>query len=386
MRLKRSVRINAQGKELCKFINLMHEEYIGCREQYCRGEVFHGDILHRDLARVREIADKCGVMLKTAAYDSVGERLFRYRNRIGIFFGVMIAAFTVIYFSQIVVTVEISGNTSVRDEVILAALAELDVKSGTPVHRLDLQKCADRLPFMVEGIAWAGMHRTGSRIAVQIRETAPIPKKERGRVPCNIVSERDAEITYILARNGSPVRKAGDYVPKGAMLISGVYELSSGKTSVCTAMGEVRGIFSENVSFSAAFHGEELLPCGRSSTRRTLRLFGLDIPLSFGEERFERSTRSCTETPLVLFGKELPVSIRKEKITETVRRRTGFTAEELTDRLMKKVFLYEKNFLGSNTKIISRTIVPEETEDTLTLNVSYKLEGNIGKQQDIFVK
>lgn len=385
MKLRRTVRINARGRELPKFINLIHEHRIGCRAQYCRGDVFRGDVFRRELPEIQDIAEKCGVELKTAAYDSIGERIFRYRKRIGLLLGLILAAFAAVYFSDVIVTIKIYGNTSVSDEVILAALEELDIKAGTPVHSVDLEKCGNRLPFLIDGVAWAGMHRTGSRIVVQIRETVPVPKNVKGRVPCNVVSAHDAEITYILAQSGFSVFKVGDHVPKGALLISGVTQSESGRTSVSHAMGEVRGIYNETVSFSAAFRNFEYTPTGRTDTQRTLRLFNLDIPLFFGSGRFGSSTSEYSERPLVLFGKELPISLRRRKLSETVRSEILYTPEELKNKLMDKVYLYEKNFL-SGTKILDRSIAASQGDDTMTLRVSYRLEGDICRQQEVFIK
>jgi similar to stage IV sporulation protein len=385
MKLRRLVRINARGKRLSEFINLIHERRIECRGQFCRGEVFYGDIFRRALCEIQEIARECGVELKTAEYDTLGERLFRYRRRIGLLIGLVIVAFTAVYFSGVIVTIEISGNTSISDEVILAALAELDIKRGTPVHSIDLEKCGNRLPFLIDGVAWVGMHRTGNRIAVQIRETVPIPQNEKGRVPSNVVAAHDAEITYILARSGSAMFREGDYVPKGALLISGVVQSKTGRTSVSHAMGEVRGIYNETVSFSGAYRSVEQTLTGRSETQHTLRLFSLDIPLYFRSDKFMSSTSNYSESPLVLFGKELPISIKRRKLSETSESERLFMPEELKDRLMDKVYLYEKNFLG-DTKIISRDIKISRTDDTLTLTVSYRLEGDIGRQQEVFIK
>ncbi len=385
MKLKRLVRINARGKKLSEFINLIHERRIECREQFCRGEVFHGDILHSDLPKIKEIAKKCEVELKTAEYDTIGKQLFPYRKRFGLIIGLILAVFIAVYFSDRIVTIEISGNTSISDEVILAALSEVDIKPGVLVHSIDLEKCGNRLPFLIDGVAWVGMHRTGNRIVVQIRETAPIPQKVKGRVPCNVVSTHDAEITSILARNGFAMFKKGDYVPKGALLISGVIQSKTGRTSVSHAMGEVRGIYNETVSFSGAYRSAEQTLTGRTDTQRTLRLFNLEIPLYFVSTRFRNSTSDYSESPLILFGKELPISIKRRKLSETVRSERLSSPEELKDKLMYKVYLYEKNFLG-DVKIISRDIKSSSTDETLTLSVSYKLEGEIGRQQEIFIK
>ena len=281
---------------------------------------------------------------------------------------------------------ELTGNTSVSDEVILSALAELNVKKGTPLYSLDLQKCEEQLPFMIEGVAWAGMHRTGNRIAVQIRETAPIPQNVKRRVPCNIVAGHSAEITSVLVRCGMLMHIIGDYVPEGTILISGVTRSEAGRVSACRAMGEIRGIYTETASFSAAFRSEERYTTGRTDTQLALSLFSLDIPLYLGSSKYSSSICSGTESPLVLFGKKLPISIKRRELTETAVAEKEYTSEELTEKLMDRVKLYEQNFIDKDTKILSRDISSSSTEEALTLRVSYRLEGEIGEQREIFLK
>ncbi|SEH55157.1 similar to stage IV sporulation protein [Ruminococcus flavefaciens] len=386
VKLRGSMRINAQGKKLYKFINLMHENRIECRGQYCRGEIFRGDVFNRDMKRIRELAKECGVELKAAEYDSLSARLRRYRKRIGLFMGLIFSALSVLYFSQTIVTIEIEGNTSISDDIILSALAELDVKAGTPLYRLDLRECQNRLKTMVEGIAWAGIRHTGSRIAVQIREAEPKPDMSLERVPCNIVASRDAVISSVLVQSGELKHIVGDYVPKGTLLISGVSDGPKGKTFIYHAMGDIRGTYEETVSFSAPFISQELAPTGKRKKLRRLRLFSLDIPLSFGHNDYAHSDAVNSQKRLELFGKELPIGIDRTDITELSPVENTFTEEELSQRLMERVYLYENNFLDGDTRMISRTIDTVKTNDTLTLNVKYTLESSIAQQKDIFIK
>ncbi|SHM69542.1 sporulation protein YqfD [Ruminococcus flavefaciens] len=386
LKIRGLVRINAQGKKLYKFINLMHESRIECREQYCRGEVFRGDVFRKDMKKIRSLAEKCAVELKTAEYDSISARLHRFRNRAGLIIGLVLAAAAVLYFSRTVVTIEIEGNTSISDEVIRAALAELDVKAGTPLYRLDLRDCQNRLKTMVDGIAWAGMRHTGSRIVVQIREAVPKPDMALERVPCNIVASRDAVISSVLVQCGELKHIVGDYVPKGTLLISGVSDGDNGKSFIYHAMGDIRGTYEENISFSAPFVSKELLPTGKRKKLRRLRLFSLGIPLSFGHNDYEHSSSKKSRKSLELFGKKLPLGIDRTDITELSPTEYSFTEEELSQRLMERVYLYENNFLDKDTRILSREITPVKTDDTLTLNVKYQLEGSISVSKDIYIK
>ena len=385
MKMKRSIRINAKGKQLNRFINAIHLHRIDCRGQYCRGEIFHCDIYRRDLKDVQDIAKNCGIELKAAEYDSLFARLFRYRRRFGLVIGILLAFTAALYFSQVVVTIEIEGNSVVSDEVILSALEELDIKAGTPVCKIDIPYCENKLRLMIDDVAWAGIRRTGSRLVVQVTEVEHVPKMLRDRVPCNIVANRSAEISSVLVRSGQLKHIVGDYVPKGTILISGVDETENGRTFVHHAMGDIRGIYEEKVSFSAPFHAEEALPTGKTDTQHTLRLFSLDIPLYFGKSSSSAASET-KEKNAVIFGHELPLGIKTRTVSETAVTEKDYTEEELTEKLMERVYLYENNFLGSGTEILSRTITSEESDDTLTLSVAYKLEGSICEQRDIFIK
>ena len=57
----------------------------------------------------------------------------------------------------------------------------------------------------------------------------------------------------------------------------------------------------------------------------------------------------------------------------------------MTDELMKKVYIYEKNFL-SDCEILDRNIVKTEKDGTQTLNVAYRLKGDICSQKEILIK
>lgn len=386
MRIRGMVRVNAEGKQLCRFINALRDEGVEYRALFSRGGLLSCDVPARDIEKLRSIASQWGVELSTAEHDSLSVRLYRYRRRFGIIIGILLAAAAALYFSQVVVTIEIQGNSSVSDELILAALAELDVKAGTPLRSIDLRFCESRLRSMVDGIAWVGIRHTGSRIVVQITETEPQPAMLRDRIPCNLVASRDAEITSVLVRRGELVRVIGDYVPKGTLLVSGVSEDEKGRTFIYHAMGEIRGSYTENVSFSAAFRSEENIPTGRTYTRRSLRLFSLDIPLSFGQNRYKSFTCSRSQKRPVIFGRELPLGTDSCTYTETVPETREYTEQELTDKLMERVFLYEKNFLSKDTVILKRDISTSKNDDVLTLSVAYELESVISEQRDIYLK
>ena len=384
--LRGCVRINASGKHLYRFINMIHSGHICCFGQYCKNDVFYGEIYRHDLPKVRRMAEDCGVELKSAEYRTLSSVALKYRKRIGIILGLFLVLGASLYFSNVVVTIEIQGNEIVSDNEILSALSELDIEHGTPLRNIDFHRCENELRLMVDKIAWAGIRHTGNRVVVEVTEIVDKPQIVPNRAPCNLVSAKNAYITAVTVRDGLLMHKVGDFVPQGSLLVSGVSEDKHGHVLLHHSMGEIMGIYEEKVTFSEPFAKTESLPTGNTEKRRRLRLFSLEIPLSVGSNKFENFSTVTSEVPLHLFGKELPISFIREKITEKESSDIIRSDKELESLLMEKIYLYEKNFIGKDTKLTERSIDVKRTDSELVYTVTYTLEGNIARQHDIYVK
>lgn len=151
-------------------------------------------------------------------------------------------------------------------------------------------------------------------------------------------------------------------------------------------MGEIRGKYTESVSFSAPFRSEEVSATGRTDTQRRLELFSLRIPLFLGRNRYTSSTDTVSEKKLWLFGRELPIGIERKDIAETCITEKEYSEAELKDKLMERVYLYEKNFLSDDTVMLGRDIRTESSGNVLTLTVNYELEGVISEPREVFIK
>jgi similar to stage IV sporulation protein len=379
------VLLRAKGRELYSFINMLHAGRIGCSGQYCRRDCFHAEVRRSDLPKIREMAQECGVELETLERRTVSAWLRSYRRRIGLIIGALIVLAGSVYFSNVIVTVEVQGNSAVAEEDILAALGQLGVKRGAMMYGINFVYVENELRLMVDGISWAGVHCTGNRVVVEVTETVPKPEGESTRIPCNIVAAEDARITYTSVYDGLLMRKVGDYVPAGSVLVSGVTD-DSGHITLHHAMGKIRGEFERTVTFTAETGQLRYVPTGRSSDSRRLILFGLEVPLSFGGRDYSAETVAESTGALRFFGRELPVAVVSRHCAETALLRVEFSREELRDILAQKIYLYEKNFLAGDTVIISRDIAEEEKESSLVYTVTYTLEGDIGEQREIFIK
>lgn len=383
--LRGCVRINAQGKNLYRFINMIHNGRMNCFGQYVKKDVFYCEIYRSDLERIYEFADECEVELRHFEYATLSQRLRKYRRRFGILAGIIVGAIACVYFSSVVVTIDVEGNSRVSTDTVLSALEELDVTYGSRISDINFTYCENELRLMVEGVSWAGIRRTGNRIVVEITEIVEKPEMTIERVPCNVVSQREAQIISTSVYDGQLMRIVGDYVMPGDLLISGVIEDSKGHVTKHHAMGRITGIYEETISFSEEFRSSVKKPTGNTRSERYLRLFNAEFPLFFGSNEYESYLTDEREKTLSLGEKELPLGIIAKNITETEYTESVFSKEELDLKLQEKIFLYEKNFL-SEVKILDREIVTEQKENSLTYTVKYTIEGEIGIQKEIFIK
>ncbi|HOR22129.1 MAG TPA: sporulation protein YqfD, partial [Ruminococcus sp.] len=198
--LRGCIEIKARGRGLYRFINALHTGRVNCFEEFCSGEVLSLQIYRRDLKKVMALAEKCGVEISANELTTLSSSLRRYRRRFGLMAGALIAAAALIWLSQTILIIEIQGNSAVPDKVILAALEELDIRPGVPAGSIDYIWSEDQLRLKVDGIAWAGMHRSGSRLVVEVTEPVLPPERVRKRLPCNVVASRDAVIVYTVVR------------------------------------------------------------------------------------------------------------------------------------------------------------------------------------------
>lgn len=384
--LKGCVKINANGKNLYKFINALHNSDVDCFAQYCRNDTFYAEIYRHDLKEVQSVAEDFNIDLSSFEYDTVSSVLIRHKKRFGIIAGIILVLTASLYFSRIVMTIEIQGNSRVSDTAILSALEELNIKQGTPIKDINFPYCENELRLMVDGVSWAGMHITGNRIVVEVTELVDKPEMINERMPCNVISGKDAYITYTSVYAGQLMHKVGDYVPQGTMLINGVTKDETGHVNLHHAMGKITGTYSETVTFEENYTMNQYNPTGEISTEKYLKLFSFKIPISFGKNEYENYNSEENSKYFKIFGKTLPIGIIKNKITETELTETTFSDEELSQRIMEKIYLYEKNFLSDDVTVLDRTIETEKKDTSLVYTVTYKLEGDIGVQKEIFVK
>ncbi len=270
-------------------------------------------------------------------YNVVGEKglkksLLSLCKRAGLLAGIVVFSVAVAFSRNYIWRVEITGNENIPDKVIENVLATQNIAVGKKLSRFDADAVCAAVRA-IDGIKLVSSERKGTTVFVEVFESdrvaPPLAYQDT-----DIVSQFDATVTRVIAREGTALEKQGQHVFRDTPLIGAYRKTEEGVDPVPThASGIVYGKVAYTESVTVATEWMERVPV--SSKRYTrLHLFGLTIgkklPSGAGVEIAESSSK------LNVF---LPVRVSTARITQTELRKKTATADELAERAENEVLL-----------------------------------------------
>ena len=374
------------GENVYKFINGIRDKHIVCTSQQCREGCFYGQIYRRDEKKVEDIADETGVNIAFTDRHGFRFKAMRYRFRFGIILGIIITFGFVFYCSNIVVSIEVCGNNEITREQVISALADIGIYKGRFIPDINFHSCEQKLRLSIPDIAWTGIRHTGSRIVVDVTQVTAPPEMILDDVPCNIVSAKDAQLIYADVYAGHLMKKIGDGIKKGDIIISGTVEDEKGNILKKHAMGKVIGIYNEEITFTQPFEESGQVYTGSEVDKKYLYFFGYRIPLFFDDTEPETYDYSESVNNFVFLGREIPLGIVNTEYNPFTYDTVTYSEDEADKILEQKTSLHEKNFYDSKgIKVLDREIEKNIKKDCMEYKIIYRLEGNIGTDYEIYV-
>lgn len=375
----------AKGNSIYKFINKLRDEGIYCKDQKIKEDTLYFTAKRYHRKAVRRIAEEYGIELTLTEKPSLAGWICKYRKRFGIPIGILLGAGLLIYCSNVVMVIEIQGNENVSDKEILSALDECSVRRGTFIGDIDLCKSEIHVRSCFDEIAWIGMRHTGNRLVVEVMETNVKPEMLSDRIPCHIVAGKTAQITHTNISSGQLVKKAGEAVKEGEVIVNGIITDDYGHVKFYHSAGSVTGVYQEEVTFLCQPVITERNFSGNILEEKTLDIFSLRVPLTFEENTFNEYNVKLQKTNLTLFGKTLPISIDRKLYMEYESTEKILDKNEMKENLNQQLKRYEENFL-SECRIIERKCTVTEKKTAMVMTVFYTLEGEIGREKELFLK
>ncbi len=257
------------------------------------------------------VVEKCGLI----------EDILRYKLRSGLLAGVIFSVVMFFVMTSFIWKIEVTGLSSVPEEVLLEALAENGIAIGALTSGHDFQQIKYDIIHDFETIAYITVNIKGCKAEVEVDESI-LPPKADDKFPCNILAENDGQILLIEAYKGSPQVKAFDAVRKGQLLVSGVYNSNVIGYRLVHSEAKIMARMRKTYTEFCPYKSSETEETGNTDVFYELKIFGLSINLSFfNKVNYERYESISEETELCI-GEDLvlPISLVKTVLYEQQER------------------------------------------------------------------
>jgi len=191
-----------------------------------------------DVNRVSEIAE--ANMCATDAIAICGFKKYSgsVLRRPVLIFGMLLALIVVLYAQNFLLFYSVSGNVEIPSEHILQKLEEIGIGFGTYGPDVKPKWIKDHLLNELPQLQWITVTQNGSLAQVVVRERPETPTISNKKGYANIIAGYDGIITSQSVLSGQAVKKVGDPVVEGEMLVSGVIDHEI-KYSVVYAKAEI---------------------------------------------------------------------------------------------------------------------------------------------------
>lgn len=361
-------------KNTCKVISLNKEN-----------DAIYVEIDFFDSKKAINLCEMHGFVVEILREKGIAFTVAKYLKRYGLLLGVAISLALIIYFSNIVMRIDIVGTS---DEAILHEITEIlnskGVSAGSYIPSINFSQANLNLTKLCDEIAWSSISHSGSVIKVEVALVTPKEETTDRRIPSNIIAERDGVIVKAEVLSGVLEVLVGDAVAKGDLLVSGIIERRNGVTYYYHSFGDILAEYEEEIVINQKYSVTNK-SYGDTHYTKSLRIFDADFDLPSIKTKTGNYDTSLDTVYLYFFGIKLPIGITTKTYTEVIYDNKLLSTEQAFYEAYRLLDNYEKNIL-KDEEIVSRNVEEIMTEQGVQLKVKYKLIGEIGAQQEIFAK
>ena len=314
-------------------------------------EVYEGKIFVRDFQRLKEIAKKSGSRVTIVKKKGLPFWIRTHRKRTGFLLGMVLCVAIIFVLSLFVWDIQIEGNFSQTDEMILDYLEEEDITFGSWKQRIDTQKLAADLRRAFDQFIWVSVQMKGTLLKIQVQEnTDTTLTEEIAKEPSCLIAEKDGVVVEMITRSGKPMVSVGDTVKKGDVLVLGRLEIQNDNGEIvsyqeCAADADIilETLDTYEQTFSMKY--QEKVYSGNTKKTQYLQIGNCFLKMPQKQPSYENYDIVDRRTQLKLWGNfYLPVSVGTYLIREYEMVEKTYTKEEAEKKA-------EEDFIAFSEKI-----------------------------------
>lgn len=379
------IKFKATGDNPLRFLNMLLEQNFSSKDVWSKNDEVFGEIYGKNYSKLCEIAEKNFMQISIVKRKGLIYKIIPYSKRIGIIAGIIFSIAIILFLSNTTLKIRVQGCDEKLTTSIMTILQSNGVEAGKFIPNMDFDQIERNILSSLNDVAWISIRNSGGIITVNVSQTTKKPDIIPQRLPCNIVSTKDARIINVQVYSGQLMTLIGNGVKKGDLLVSGFVVDKNGKATYYHALAKIIGEYEDDKEFSQQLNEDVKTTSDISKKRNYLNFFSVKIPMFFGKDIEGEYTYNEKTNNFSFFSMQLPIGITHTTYEQYEIKHKTYTKEQAKAMLDEQMKLYELNFF-KNCTVVKKDIIENENENTVSYQVKYTVQGEITQTNEILLK
>ena len=314
--LQGDVRIRVRGAAIERFLNLCsrHDIALYGIERVAIDEL-HATLRLADFKRLRGYMGRTGCRVHLLRRRGAPFMAHRFRKRYMLFGGAAALGGLCWVLMSFLWVIHMTVPDGVSGYDLTHNLRELGVYPGAYIGAIDARAVRSEMMYRMPELSFLSLNLHGNRLEVEAHARRPKPGMVDKDIPTSVYAAKPGLITKMTVTEGTPVKKVGETVEQGEMLVSSI-KLPTGEQGVArkshaTAEVEARTWYTVTarrppVAKVKRYTGEETSRYALVFGKRRVNLF---LGGSVSEENCDKTV---SESKIVIADSlEVPVKLQK---------------------------------------------------------------------------
>ena len=328
---------------------------------------------YRQLA---QLAKKCRTRLRLQKRLGLYFYLRRYKGRWGLLSAPAIFWLAVLLMSQMVWSVQWLGVEADLQPVLRGALYSMNIYEGCILTPDRIRFCEKKLVNDLPQLSWASLNFTKGRLVVEAAQNREKPEIE-GNDPVDLVAKEGGVVVLAQAEEGILLKKSGQTVAKGEVLIAAGRADREGRIIPTHAKGQVIAQVTKTYRCSQPLSYWETIPIGKTERRKQLLFAGKKIPLYRKNSQLP-SADNCVYQPVTVLGLPMPATI-EESLWVPRQQKNRVLTEQSAQQRARLACLTQLFLDFQDAKILAQQVKIDRQEAAICCTLTVQFEADIAK-------
>lgn len=288
----------------------------------------------KDFKKIKKIAriTKCKVKIENK--KGLPILMHKYRKRKIFLIAILVIAIFIFALSRFIWNIEIIGGNNIKEDEIRSLLSENGIEIGKRKGDFNLEKAINKIRMAREDISWIGIDIKGTNLIVQINEADKSPEIIDVNQVCNIIADKEGEISKLIVKQGTARVTVGDKVKIGDLLVEGVMEGKYTGNREVAAMADIEVKKRAEKEEKQKLVQDIEVKTGNEEKKIEIKFHKFKINFNKRVSNFEKYDTIITAKKLKFFSNYyLPIEVSKITNLETKQEHKKYTVSELTDKI-----------------------------------------------------